>query len=50
MVKREQAEKLKSCEIKDELWMMKDEGGFDDTLMDICDCRVAYATEKYYFL
>ena len=59
-----QAEKLKSCKEK-EGWMNSDEGwmmnyddlkllrGFDlwqmDKRTDICDCRVAFATENYPF-
>ena len=46
--------------MKDKGWMMKDrldddlfEGfkllrGFDDRLTDICECRVAFATEKHH--
>ena len=58
-LKKKQAEKLKSCEMK-EGWMKNDEGwwfqaveGFwfmtdrrTDERTDICDCRVAFATEK----
>ena len=43
--------------VKDELWMMKDEGwwfqavegfwGQTDKRTDICDCRVAFATENF---
>ena len=44
--------KVEGCMMKDEGLKMKDEGfgGFDnrqtDRLTDICDCRVAFATEK----
>ena len=56
-----QAEKLKSREMKEgwmkneEGWMMKDDDfkllrGFasdrTDRLTDICECRIAFATEK----
>ena len=37
-----QAEKLKR---KDESRMMKDESRQTDRVMDICECRVAFATE-----
>ena len=50
--------KNKGWMMKDKGWMMKDrldddlfEGfkllrGFDDRLTDICECKVAFATEK----
>ena len=32
--------------MKDECVRMKNEGGFEDEQTDICDCRVAFPTEK----
>ena len=42
----EQAEKRKSCEMKDEKWRMKMKVYFADKQTDICDCRVSFVTEK----
>ena len=45
--------KVEGCMMKDEGLKMKDEGfgGFDnrqtDRWTDICDCRVAFVTEKW---
>ena len=38
--------KDKGWSMKVERWRIKVEGGFADEQTDICDCRVAFATEK----
>ena len=74
-MKEKQAEKLKSCKMKegwmkndegwmknDEWWMKNDEGWrmmisscwgilwLIDRRMDICECRVAFATENLHYI
>ena len=40
-----QVEKLKSPEMKDDGWR-----GFANRQMDICNCKVAFATEKAFLI
>ena len=42
-ITKKQAEKLKSCKMKEERGQKNRQ---TDGLMDICDCRVAYVTEN----